>query len=82
MRFRSPLTASNVAPLRWRGERHADFRRRIWFISSPPMRGAFVHYDASGEGYKSDGTVAVSVKGTITLKSVGREVVEGTGLPR
>jgi hypothetical protein len=46
-------------------------------IHELPADGSWVRFDVTGEGQKPGGEVAVSLKGTLTLKSVGREQVEG-----
>jgi hypothetical protein len=46
-------------------------------IHDLPADGSWVRFDVIGEGQKPGGEVAVSLKGTLTLKSVGREQAEG-----
>jgi hypothetical protein len=46
-------------------------------IHKLPADGSWVRFDVTGEGQKPGGEVAVSLKGTLTLKSVGREQVDG-----
>lgn len=47
-------------------------------IHQLPADGSWVRFDATGEGLDSVGKATVSVKGTITLKSVGRETRDST----
>lgn len=47
-------------------------------IHGLPADGSWVRFDVTGEGQKPGGEVAVSLKGTLTLKSVGREEVDGS----
>jgi hypothetical protein len=47
-------------------------------IHQLPKDGSWVRFDATGEGLAPGGEVAVTLKGTVTVKSVGMEVVDGT----
>lgn len=46
-------------------------------IHELPADGSWVRFDVTGEGQKPGGEVAISLKGSLTLKSVGREQVDG-----
>jgi hypothetical protein len=46
-------------------------------IHQLPPDGSWVRFDVAGAGLKSDGAVAVALKGTMTVKSVGVEQVDG-----
>src|SRR6516165_9575988 len=47
-------------------------------IQQLPSDGSWVRYDVTGEGRSPTGEVGVTHQGTLTLKSVGRETVDGT----
>jgi hypothetical protein len=47
-------------------------------IHELPMDGSWVRFDVTGEGRSPAGEVGVSLKGTLTLRSVGRETAEGS----
>ncbi|HEV3163383.1 MAG TPA: hypothetical protein VGZ22_05040 [Isosphaeraceae bacterium] len=47
-------------------------------IHQLPKDGSWVRFDATGEGLSPGGEVTLTLKGTVTVKSVGMEVVDGT----
>ncbi len=47
-------------------------------IQQLPTDGSWVRFDVTGEGRSPAGEVGVTLKGTLTLRSVGRETVDGT----
>ncbi len=47
-------------------------------IHQLPKDGSWVRFDATGEGLAPGGEVTVSLKGTVTVKSVGVEEIDGT----
>ncbi|MBI3866319.1 MAG: hypothetical protein HY290_30940 [Planctomycetia bacterium] len=46
-------------------------------IHQLPADGSWVQFDMTGEGVRPNGQVSVKIKGTVTVKSVGREPVDG-----
>ena len=46
-------------------------------IQKLPTDGNWVRFDMTGEGRSPSGDVGVTLKGTLTLRSVGRETVDG-----
>jgi hypothetical protein len=57
---------------------HATLAGADGLIQRLPGDGTWVRYDVTGEGRNPAGDVAVTLKGTLTLKSVGRETVNGS----
>ena len=56
---------------------HAPLAVADGLIQQLPMDGSWVRFDLTGEGRSPSGDVGVTLKGTMTLRSVGREMVDG-----
>src|SRR5690348_16818153 len=46
-------------------------------IQQLPTDGSWVPFEVTGEGRNPAGEIGVTLKGTLTLKSVGREMLDG-----
>ncbi len=47
-------------------------------IHQLPKDGSWVQFDMTGEGLSPTGEVTVTIEGTVTVKSVGQEQIDGT----